>query len=203
MSSPLSKIVLASNNSGKVKEIQKIASIQGWEVIPQSKFNTPEAEETGLSFIENAILKARHASKYSGLPALADDSGLEVLALNGAPGIYSARYGGENITDSEKNALLLKNLIDIPKEHRQANFRCCLAIVRHELDPCPIIGEGIWQGEIALDEQGNNGFGYDPLFIVNDINKRSAQLEPEQKNKISHRALAFENLFKKLGSLNY
>jgi len=198
----LTKLVLATNNLGKAKEIQKITAAHGWQIISQADFNTPEIEETGLSFIENAILKARNAAKHSGLPALADDSGLEVLALNGAPGIYSARFSGGNASDVSNNALLLDKLKNIPEAQRQANFRCCLALVRHELDPCPIIGEGIWQGCIAFDARGEFGFGYDPLFIVEGLNKRSAELPPEIKNSISHRALAFQNLFERILSLN-
>lgn len=198
----LSKVVFASNNLGKVKEIQKIASLQNWQIIPQSDFQTPDIEETGLSFIENAILKARNGAKHSGLPTLADDSGLEVLALNGEPGIYSARFSGKNATDASNNALLLEKLKDIPADKRQANFRCCLALLRHEHDPCPIIGEGIWQGSIAFDAQGEFGFGYDPLFIVSDLKKRSAELVPELKNQISHRALAFQDLFQRLKALH-
>ena len=196
-----SKIVFASNNSGKAKEIQNIASTKNWEVIPQSHFSTPEIEETGLSFIENAILKARNAAKYSKLPALADDSGLEVLALNGSPGIYSARYFGTGATDSLNNKKLLNTLNTVPAGKRQANFRCALALVRHENDPCPIIGEGIWKGSIAFNILGNNGFGYDPLFIVDNLNIRSAELEPQHKNTISHRALAFQSLFENIKQL--
>lgn len=198
----LSQVVLASNNLGKVKEIQKIAATQSWQIIPQSNFNTPDIEETGLSFIENAILKARHAAKHSGLPALADDSGLEVISLKGAPGIYSARFSGANANDVSNNALLLEKLKNIPAEKRQANFRCCLALVRHEFDPCPVIGEGVWHGSIAFDSQGEFGFGYDPLFIVHGLEKRSAELSPEQKNLISHRALAFQDLFERIKALD-
>lgn len=197
-----SKLVLASNNQGKIKEFQHMAETLNWDLLSQSQFNTPEAEETGLSFIENAILKARNAAKYSEMPALADDSGLQVLALQGEPGIYSARYSGSHANDKKNNELLLQKMRDIPADKRQANFRCCLALVRYENDPCPIIGEGIWQGSIAFDEKGDNGFGYDPLFIVKDLSLRSAELEPEQKNNISHRALAFQALIKQLEFLN-
>lgn len=198
----LSKVVFASNNLGKVKEIQKITSSQNWHIIPQSDFQTPDIEETGLTFIENAILKARNGAKYSGLPTLADDSGLEVIALNGEPGIYSARFSGKNASDAANNALLLEKLKDIPTEKRQAHFRCCLVLMRHEHDPCPIIGEGVWQGSIAFDEQGEFGFGYDPLFIVSDLKKRSAELAPELKNQMSHRALAFQDLFQRIKALH-
>ncbi len=201
MNNSFSKIVLASNNQSKLKEIQAMVENLGWNVSAQSEFNTPEAEETGLSFIENAILKARNAAKYSGLPALADDSGLEVLELNGAPGIYSARFSGEGATDTSNNDLLLEKLKNIPEDQREANFRCCIALVKHELDPCPIIAEGVWHGRIAYEAKGSNGFGYDPLFIVNGLNKHSAELEPDQKNLISHRALAFAELQKALGEL--
>lgn len=198
----LKQLTLASNNLGKVKEIQAMASDLDWEIIPQSTFNTPEIAEIGLSFIENAIIKARNAAKYSGLPALADDSGLEVLALSGAPGIYSARFSGEQANDNTNNDLLLEKLLSVPEENRQANFRCCFALVKYEHDPTPIIAEGIWQGSIAFEKKGNNGFGYDPLFIVNSINKHSAELLPSEKNKISHRAKAFTTLVKKICELN-
>lgn len=197
----LSRLVLASNNTGKIKELQEMSETLSLNLLPQSEFNTPDIEETGLSFIENAILKARNAAKYSGLPALADDSGIEVHALNGEPGIYSARYAGLNTTDQKNNALLLEKLKHIPDAQRQANFRCCLALLRHEYDPCPIIAEGIWPGSIAHDERGTQGFGYDPLFIVKGLNQRSAELTPEKKNKISHRALAIKALVKKLNAL--
>jgi XTP/dITP diphosphohydrolase len=209
---PFSKIALASNNAGKAIEIQKIAAVRNWQIISQAQFSTPEIEETGLSFIENAILKARNAAKHSGLPALADDSGLEVLALKGAPGIYSARFALQGShkgadspikpSDALNNKKLLDELASVATHQRQANFRCCLALVRYEKDPCPIIGEGVWHGSIAFDALGENGFGYDPLFIVDGLNKRSAELKPKQKNQISHRALAFQNLFGKIDELN-
>jgi XTP/dITP diphosphohydrolase len=193
-----SKVVLASGNKGKIKEFRDLTKILGWKIRSQSEFNVPEVEETGLSFVENAIIKARNAAKYSNLPALADDSGLEVIALNGEPGIYSARYAGTPSNDENNNALLLKNMRSFSSEKRQANFRCCLALVRHENDPCPLIGEGIWKGSIAFDEKGENGFGYDPLFIVDNLSVRSAELSPEKKNNISHRALAFQALLEKI-----
>lgn len=201
MSTTLSRLVLASNNAGKLKEFQEMSQTLSLSLLPQSEFNTPDIEETGLSFIENAILKARNAAKYSGLPALADDSGIEVQALNGEPGIYSARYAGANTNDQKNNALLLEKLKHIPDDQRQANFRCCLALLRHEYDPCPIIAEGVWPGSIAHDEQGAQGFGYDPLFIVKGLNKRSAELSPSQKNQISHRALAIKELIQKISAL--
>ena len=200
--SSISKIVLASNNQGKLKELQRLCEPHHWQVLAQSEFNIPDIEETGLSFVENAILKARHAAKHSRLPALADDSGLEVLALNGEPGIYSARYAGEHGNDALNNQKLLNALKNIPDEDRKANFRCCLALVRHENDPCPIIAEGVWQGSIARDLKGVHGFGYDPLFIVAGSDLRSAELSPENKNKISHRALAFKKLFENIQQLN-
>ncbi len=196
------ELVLASNNQGKILEFQNMAQDLSWNFVSQSDFNTPEAEETGLSFIENAIIKARNASRFSGLPALADDSGLEVLALQGEPGIFSARFAGTDANDADNRQLLLEKMRDVPEKSRQANFRCCLALVRYENDPCPIIGEGIWQGSIAFDEKGNNGFGYDSLFIVGDLACRSAELAPENKNRISHRALAFQSLVKQVHLLN-
>lgn len=198
----ISRLVLASNNSGKLKELQQLCRPLHWQVLSQTDFHTPDIEESGLSFIENAILKARHAAKYSGLPALADDSGLEVIALQGEPGIYSARYAGEHGNDALNNQKLLQSLQHIPDQNRQANFRCCLALVRHEKDPCPIIAEGIWQGNIAHALKGSNGFGYDPLFIVTNDNRSSAELTPEEKNSISHRARAFQKLLELIEQLN-
>lgn len=202
MAATFTQLVLASNNPGKVKEIESMASELHWQLTSQSDFNTPEAIENGLSFIENAIIKARNAAKYSGLPALADDSGLEVCTLNGAPGIYSARFSGDQASDKSNNELLLDKLSGIPQQERSANFRCCFALVRHELDPCPVIAEGIWRGSIALEEKGSEGFGYDPLFIIDDLGLHSAELTAEEKNKISHRALAFSALVDRLQSIN-
>lgn len=189
-------LVLASHNKGKLAELQKMLG-NHFEVHSVAEFSNIEPEETGLSFVENAILKARHAAKVSGLPALADDSGLAVDALKGAPGIYSARYAGTG-GDQANNDKLLEALKDVPEAHRGAQFICALALVRHELDPIPIICEGIWQGSILFAPEGQNGFGYDPLFWVEREQCSSAELSPEQKNQMSHRAKAMALLKQRL-----
>lgn len=186
----INKIVLASGNKGKLKEFSQILGALNVEVLPQSEFSVSDAEETGLSFVENAILKARHAAKATGLPALADDSGLEVDALKGAPGIYSARFSGDEATDAKNNALLLEKLEGVPSDQRTARFRCVLAFMRHENDPTPLICQGSWEGQILEEASGDNGFGYDPLFWIPELEKTSAQLAPEQKNQLSHRGKA-------------
>lgn len=189
-------LVLASHNKGKLAELQKMLG-EHFEVHSVAEFSNVEPEETGLSFVENAILKARHATKVSGLPALADDSGLAVDALKGAPGIYSARYAG-TAGDQANNEKLLEALKDVPETHRRAQFICTLALVRHELDPTPIICEGVWEGSILFAPQGSHGFGYDPLFWVGHEQCSSAELSPEQKNQLSHRARAMALLKKRL-----
>ena len=194
----MQKIVLASNNKGKVREFGEMLSTINMEVLPQANFNIEDADETGLTFVENAIIKARHASAIAGLPAIADDSGLEVDYLNGAPGIYSARYSGEGATD-EKNLLkLLDALKDVPEEKRTARFQCVLVYMRHAEDPTPIICQGSWEGIITTEPQGENGFGYDPIFYVPEYKCTSALLKSEQKNKLSHRGIALAALLKKL-----
>lgn len=190
------QIVLASGNKGKLKEFNQVLGELGVEVLPQSEFSVPDAEETGLSFVENAILKARHACQLTGLPALADDSGLEVDALKGAPGIYSARFAGLNATDADNNAKLLDSLQGTSPEERSARFRCVLVFMRHAEDPTPLICQGTWEGQILPKPQGENGFGYDPLFLVPGLDIASAQLPAEQKNRISHRGQAVQQLIK-------
>ena len=195
------KVVLASGNKGKLAELQNALDGFNVELIPQSEFNVTDADETGLSFIENAILKARHASMATGLPALADDSGLEVDALDGAPGIYSARYSimdGENgpATDEKNNQKLLNALKGVQPENRAARFHCVLAFVRHAKDPNPLIAQGAWEGTIQSKLDGQGGFGYDPLFFIKELNCTSAQLTKEEKTKISHRGQAIEQLKK-------
>ncbi len=185
------KIVLATGNAGKVDEMQSLLSSFGFEVIPQSDFSIPEAVEDGLSFIENAIIKARHACDLTGLPAIADDSGLEVDALNGAPGIYSARYA-DGMGDDANNAKLLRELKH--QTNRTARFQCVIAFLEHKLDPTPLIASGTWEGEIAESKRGENGFGYDPLFYIPELNCHSAELDPTEKKKISHRGKALANL---------
>lgn len=190
----MQKIVLASNNKGKVREFGEMLATLDMEVLPQATFNIEDADETGLTFVENAIIKARHASAIAGLPAIADDSGLEVDFLNGAPGIYSARYSGEGATD-EKNLLkLLEALKDVPEEKRTARFQCVLVYMRHAEDPTPLICQGTWEGIILTEPQGDNGFGYDPVFYVPTHKCSSAQLSAEEKNKLSHRGQALKML---------
>jgi XTP/dITP diphosphohydrolase len=188
------QIVLASNNPGKVREINQLLAEQKIQVTPQSEFNIPEIEETGLTFVENAILKARNASQHSGLPAIADDSGIEVDALNGAPGIYSARYAGVGASDQANLDKLLDDLREVPEEQRSGRFQCLLVYLRHPQDPTPIICQGTWEGRILFEESGENGFGYDPIFFVPGHNCSSAELEPKVKNQLSHRGQALRKL---------
>jgi len=185
-------VVLASGNAGKLREFEDILKPLGLSLQPQAKFDVPDVEENGLSFVENALIKARAASRHSGLPTIADDSGLEVDALKGAPGIRSARFSGKG--DEANNALLLERLDGIPDSKRSARFQCVVVYLRHELDPTPIICQGTWEGFIRLKPSGNNGFGYDPLFQVPTHNCSSAELTSEVKNRISHRAQASARL---------
>lgn len=189
-------LVLASNNKGKIAEFEKLfAELKlPVEVIPQGKLNIPDAIEDGLSFIENAIIKARHASKISGKPAIADDSGICVPILGGAPGIYSARYAGDHGNDAANNEKLLKDLKIYRKENVaiEAMFVCVLAFVEHADDPLPKIFQGIWKGEVLEEIRGENGFGYDPLFWLPDLGISSAEMSKEEKNKISHRGQAMK-----------
>ena len=194
------KIVLATGNQGKVKELATMLSGLGFNVLPQSDFKVSDVPETGTTFVENAIIKARHASKQTGLPAIADDSGLAVSALGGAPGVYSARYSGEHATDQSNITKLLKAMADIPKDQRQAKFLCVLVFMRHADDPSPIICQGEWYGEITSSQTGDQGFGYDPVFWVAEQNCTSAQLSSQQKNKLSHRGKALELLLTQLTS---
>ena len=185
---------MASGNSGKLKEIGSLLREWQCEVVPQAQFATPAVAETGDSFVENALLKAHTAARHCGLPAIADDSGLEVDALNGAPGIYSARFSGPDATDSENNRKLLAELAGVPSAARGARFCCALVYLRHWQDPNPIICQASWEGRILQEEVGDNGFGYDPLFFVAEHGCSSAQLPPELKNRISHRGLAMQQL---------
>ncbi len=186
----IDKIVLASGNRGKLREFSQILESLDVTVIPQSEFQLEDADETGLSFVENAIIKARHAAAATGLPALADDSGLEVDALQGAPGIYSARYSGADATDAKNNAKLLTELAGLPEAQRTARFRCVLVFMRHANDPMPLICQGTWEGHILTAAQGDNGFGYDPLFWIDALGKTSAELPSGEKNSLSHRGQA-------------
>ncbi|HSH28888.1 MAG TPA: RdgB/HAM1 family non-canonical purine NTP pyrophosphatase [Thiohalobacter sp.] len=188
------RIVLASGNPGKVREINALLQGLGIEVLPQSEFGVPEAEETGLTFVENAILKARNAAEHTGLPAIADDSGIEVDALNGAPGIHSARYAGPGASDADNCDKLLAALKDTPGHQRGARFQCLLVYLRHAADPTPQICQGTWEGRILPAPQGENGFGYDPVFYVPTHDCSAAELAPQEKNAISHRGQALRRL---------
>ena len=190
----LEKIVLASGNSGKLREIQAVLDQQRFQLIKQSELNVPDVPETGTTFVENAIIKARHAAAITGLPALADDSGIEVDALQGAPGVYSARYAGTHGEDDANNAKLLAAMKHVAEQDRSARFQCVIVYMRHDEDPMPIICEGSWEGKILHDLSGPNGFGYDPLFFVPTHKCSSAELDPAEKNRISHRAQALKKL---------
>ncbi|WP_063658377.1 XTP/dITP diphosphatase [Aliivibrio fischeri] len=191
----MSKIVLATGNQGKVREMADILADFGFDVVAQSEYNVSDVAETGTTFIENAIIKARHAAKETGLPAIADDSGLEVDALNGAPGVYSARYSGEGATDQKNIDKMLAAMEDIPVEKRTARFHCVLVLMKHENDPTPLICHGTWEGHITTEQKGQNGFGYDPIFWVSEDNCSSAELEPARKKQLSHRGQALKKLF--------
>lgn len=196
--------VLASNNKGKLGEFQRMFNDAnlGVEIVPQGQLGIEDAIEDGLSFVENAIIKARHASRISGLPAIADDSGICVPALGNAPGIYSARYAGEHGNDALNNAKLIADLAPIrqanPDRPITAQFVCVLAMVRHADDPLPIIAQGLWQGEILKAPLGEHGFGYDPLFWLAEQGMSAAQMSAEQKNRVSHRGLAIKSLLAQL-----
>ncbi len=192
------RIVLASNNPGKVREFAQLLADLHYEVRPQAEFQVPEAEETGLTFVENAIIKARNAAHYSGLPAIADDSGLEVDALDGAPGIYSARYAGRGANDRQNLEKLLAELTDVPERKRTARFQCVLVYLRHEFDPTPLICHGTWEGRILSEARGSSGFGYDPLFFVPTHHCSAAELAPQVKNSLSHRGQALRQLLEAL-----
>lgn len=196
----MKKVVLATNNQGKLNELQSILSDKNWELLPQSLLDVPEAEETGLTFIENAIIKARNASAHSNMPAIADDSGLVVPTLNGEPGIYSARYAGESATASSNIDKLLNEMISIPDDQRQAYFYCVIAYMEHPDDPTPLIAHGRLDGRIVRQATGTEGFGYDPIFTIPGLNLTAAQLPANVKNKISHRAKALNQLFHLLNS---
>ena len=196
---------MASSNPGKLREINQILNGLGMEVLPQSDFDVPDADETGLSFVENSILKARHAAQLTGLPTIADDSGLEVDALMGAPGIYSARYfsrssssgsggSGQGATDEKNLQKLLQDLKEVPEAERTARFQCLMVFMTHAQDPTPLICQGTWEGRILFEPQGNGGFGYDPVFYVPSENCASAELAPEVKNSLSHRGQALNKL---------
>nr|WP_319941399.1 RdgB/HAM1 family non-canonical purine NTP pyrophosphatase [Halomonas jincaotanensis] len=196
MSNPL---VLASGNAGKLREFHRLLAPLGLEVLPQLNFRVTDIEETGLTFVENALLKARHACRVSGLPALADDSGLEVDALNGSPGIYSARFAGEPRSDARNNALLLDRLSEVPEGSREGRYWCVLVYLRHAEDPVPCIVQQAWEGEILAHPRGDGGFGYDPLFWLPELGMSAAELSADEKNRLSHRGRALQALVQALG----
>lgn len=188
------RVVLATGNAGKLREMRAILAPWHVEVLPLADFTRGAAEETGLSFVENAILKARFASEASGLPAIADDSGLEVDALHGAPGIYSARFAGLAADDEANNAKLLRELHDVPGDARTARYRCAMAYLRWPLDPSPVVCQASWEGRIAEDPRGSGGFGYDPLFVVEGSERTAAEFGADEKNRVSHRGQALRAL---------
>lgn len=192
------KIVLATGNKGKVKELAKMLSPFQLDVVPQSEFAVPEVAETGTTFVENAIIKARHAAKVTGLPAIADDSGIAVDALKGAPGVYSARYAGTQASDQDNIDKMLRELADVKSANRTARFLCVLVYMQSDTDPTPIICQGEWQGCITKQQHGEQGFGYDPIFWVSSQGCTAAELAPELKNQLSHRAKALQELAKAL-----
>ena len=192
------RLVLATGNAGKLREMQAILAPWGVDVVPQSDFTRDAADETGLSFVENAILKARFAAEVSGLPAIADDSGLEVDALHGAPGIYSARYAGPGADDAANNARLLVDLEAVPDAERSARYRCAMVYLRWAVDPAPLVCQASWEGRIGRLPRGRGGFGYDPLFLVDDGLRTAAELDPGHKNEVSHRGRALRALVAEL-----
>lgn len=189
----MDKIVLASGNKKKLKELGQILNNFSIALTPQSEFNVEDAVEDGLTFVENAIKKARHACQQTGLPAIADDSGIEVDLLNGQPGIYSARFAGENASDEDNLQKLMKLTQDAPEAQRTARYQCVIVFMRHAEDPTPIICQAHWQGRLLDHKVGDGGFGYDPIFFCEQQNKTAAQMTPEEKAKISHRGLALAN----------
>lgn len=193
------KIVLASGNQGKIKEIQAI--LKDHPIVPQTQWQISEAEETGSTFVENAIIKARHAAQHCQLPAIADDSGLVVDSLDGAPGVISARYAGIGSTDEENVAKLLAALKNVPDSERTARFICVLVFMQHANDPTPVIAQGFWEGRILHQPVGENGFGYDPVFWVDEYQCSSAQLSAEVKNRLSHRGQALQRLTEMLANV--
>jgi len=194
------RIVLATGNRGKVREFSELLAGHDIDVVRQSDFGVPDADETGLTFVENAILKARNAAAHTGLPAIADDSGLEVDYLNGAPGIYSARYAGDSGDSAANNAKLLKALHAVPEDERSARFQCLLVYLRHADDPTPVICQGTWEGRILTAARGDAGFGYDPLFFVAEEGCSAAELAAARKNELSHRGQALRCLLSALTS---
>jgi XTP/dITP diphosphohydrolase len=190
----MQKVVLATGNAGKVRELADLLGDFGLDVVAQTELGVESAEETGLTFIENAILKARHAAQVTGLPAIADDSGLAVDVLGGAPGIYSARYAGVDASDQQNLEKLLATLKDVPDDQRKARFHCVLVYMRHAEDPTPLVCHGSWEGQITHEASGQGGFGYDPIFFVPSEGKTAAELTRDEKRAISHRGRALKLL---------
>ena len=194
----MKQLVLASGNPGKLRELSAILDDLGYQLTAQSEFNVEEVAETGTTFVENAIIKARHAASQTGLAALADDSGIEVDALNGAPGVYSARFSGPGASDAANNALLVEKLHAVPAAERSARYRAVIVLMRHAADPSPLICEGSWEGVIQLQPAGDGGFGYDPYFFLPELGCTSAELSAAEKNRLSHRGKALVELKRKL-----
>jgi len=194
----MKRLVLASGNPGKLRELSAILADLGYELHAQSEFGVAEVAETGTTFVENAIIKARHAADLTGLPALADDSGIEVDALDGAPGVYSSRFSGADADNAANNALLVEKLRPLPAAERGARYRAVIVLMRHAADPSPLICEGSWQGIIQLEPEGVGGFGYDPHFFLPELGCTSAQLSAADKNRLSHRGKALAALKQKL-----
>jgi len=194
----MKKLVLASSNPGKLRELSALLDNTDYQIIPQADFNVPDVAETGTTFVENAIIKARHAAQYTGYAALADDSGIVIDALNGEPGVYSARFAGANATDDANNALLVEKLRSIPEALRIARYRAVIVYLRNAADPSPIICEGNWEGMIVLEAKGSGGFGYDPYFYLPEYGCTSAELSADEKNRISHRGQALRLLLERL-----
>ena len=194
-------IVLATNNLDKVREINQLLHDSTYRIIPQSKFNVVEVEETGSTFIENALIKARNAAKYTNIPVIADDSGIEVVALDGRPGIFSARYAGAGATDEDNLKKLIKDIKQINEKNRHAKFICAMVYITNSDDQKPIIVEGVWEGYVITKPRGTNGFGYDPIFYIPEYKCTSAELDNEEKNKLSHRGQALRKLIEKLNKV--
>jgi XTP/dITP diphosphohydrolase len=194
----MKQLVLASGNAGKLRELSVILDDLGYQLHAQSEFGVSEVAETGTTFVENAIIKARHAASATGLPALADDSGLEVDALDGAPGVYSARFAGPAANDNANNALLVEKLQTVRVAERSARYRAVIVLMRHAADPSPLICEGSWEGAIQLQPAGTGGFGYDPYFFLPELGCTSAELSATEKNRISHRGKALAELKRRL-----
>ena len=194
----MKKLVLASSNPGKLRELSALLDGSQYKVYPQADFNVPDVAETGTTFVENAIIKARHAAQHTGYAALADDSGIVVDALNGEPGVYSARFSGSNASDEANNALLVEKLRSVPEAQRSARYQAVIVYMRNAADPSPIICEGSWEGVIVLEAKGSGGFGYDPYFYLPEYGCTSAELSAEEKNRISHRGQALRLLLERL-----